>query len=137
MGYSYQRTHRIMHEEDMPLVYIWEQESLPHRQFHRTHSTLQTNFFLMISQGIGGWGGGLAEYIAVDTQHIHILPDSIPCKSWRRHTPSYRLNQVPVDIGACVEPLAVAWYAIKRSGFTKGQTALVLGSGPVSYVPSY
>jgi threonine dehydrogenase-like Zn-dependent dehydrogenase len=37
-----------------------------------------------------------------------------------------------VEIGACIEPLSVAWYAVKRSGFVKGQTALVTGSGPVS-----
>ncbi|KAF9461749.1 alcohol dehydrogenase GroES domain protein [Collybia nuda] len=64
--------------------------------------------------GVGGWGGGLAEYIAVYTQYIHPLP-----------------NNVPLDVGACVEPLAVAWHAVKRSGFTKGQSALVLGAGPI------
>ncbi|KAF9461748.1 alcohol dehydrogenase GroES domain protein [Collybia nuda] len=64
--------------------------------------------------GIGGWGGGLAEYIAVDTQYIHALP-----------------NNIPLDVGACVEPLAVAWHSVKRSRFAKGQSALVLGAGPI------
>ncbi|KAF8064978.1 alcohol dehydrogenase GroES domain protein [Lyophyllum atratum] len=64
--------------------------------------------------GISGWGGGLSEYIAVGVQYLHILPDNIP-----------------LEIGACMEPLAVAWYAIKRSGFTKGNSVLVLGAGPI------
>jgi hypothetical protein len=40
-----------------------------------------------------------------------------------------------VDVGACMEPLAVAWYAVKRSGYKKGQTALIVGAGPVSNHP--
>ncbi|KAF4613250.1 hypothetical protein D9613_010929 [Agrocybe pediades] len=64
--------------------------------------------------GVGGWGGGLSEYIAVDTRYVHILPDG-----------------VPLEIGAMIEPLAVAYYSVKRSGFTKGQTALIVGGGPI------
>ncbi|KAF5384211.1 hypothetical protein D9615_003458 [Tricholomella constricta] len=66
------------------------------------------------NQGICGWGGGLSEFIAVDVKYLHILPDG-----------------VPLEIGACIEPLAVAWYAIERSGFTKGQSVLILGAGPI------
>ncbi|KAF8152928.1 alcohol dehydrogenase GroES domain protein [Crassisporium funariophilum] len=36
----------------------------------------------------------------------------------------------PIEIGAVIEPLAVAYYAVKRSGFKPGQTALVVGAGP-------
>ncbi|KDR68217.1 hypothetical protein GALMADRAFT_146463 [Galerina marginata CBS 339.88] len=64
--------------------------------------------------GIGGWGGGLAEYIVADIRNVHILPD-----------------RVPLDIGACMEPLAVAWYAVKQAGFKKGDTVLISGAGPV------
>ncbi|KAG6833285.1 hypothetical protein H0H87_009460, partial [Tephrocybe sp. NHM501043] len=67
--------------------------------------------------GIGGWGGGLAEFIAVDVKYLHVLPIG-----------------VSLEIGACIEPLAVAWHAVKRSGFTKGQSALILGAGPVRRV---
>jgi NADPH:quinone reductase-like Zn-dependent oxidoreductase len=31
-------------------------------------------------QGICGWGGGLAEYIAIDVQFVHILPEGISCE---------------------------------------------------------
>jgi threonine dehydrogenase-like Zn-dependent dehydrogenase len=64
--------------------------------------------------GIGGWGGGLSEYIATDVKYVHVLPDG-----------------VPLDVGACMEPLAVAWYAVKRSGFKKSQTVLIVGAGPI------
>ncbi|KAF9452076.1 2,3-butanediol dehydrogenase [Macrolepiota fuliginosa MF-IS2] len=64
--------------------------------------------------GISGWGGGLSEYIAVDLRYVHILP-----------------KEVSLEVGACIEPLAVAYYAVKRSGFTAGQTVLVVGAGPI------
>ncbi|KAF8646623.1 hypothetical protein AX16_007124 [Volvariella volvacea WC 439] len=64
--------------------------------------------------GIGGWGGGLSEFIGVDTRFLHILPP-----------------HVPLEVGACIEPLAVAWYAVKKSGFKPGQSALINGAGPV------
>ncbi|TFK31770.1 alcohol dehydrogenase GroES domain protein [Crucibulum laeve] len=64
--------------------------------------------------GIGGWGGGLAEFIATDVRYVHHLPDS-----------------VPLEVGACIEPLAVAYHAMKRSGFEKGKTALIVGGGPI------
>lgn len=35
--------------------------------------------FHHLPQGIGGWGGGLSEYIALDTRYVHILPEGIPC----------------------------------------------------------
>ena len=33
-----------------------------------------------------------------------------------------------------MEPLAVAWHGVKRSGFNPGDKCLVLGSGPVSAI---
>ncbi|CAA7263286.1 unnamed protein product [Cyclocybe aegerita] len=68
-----------------------------------------TNFI-----GIGGWGGGLSEYIAVDANLVHILPEN-----------------VSLEIGAMIEPLAVAWHAMKRGNFQDGQSALILGAGPI------
>ncbi|EKM78295.1 hypothetical protein AGABI1DRAFT_41723 [Agaricus bisporus var. burnettii JB137-S8] len=64
--------------------------------------------------GITGWGGGLSEYIAVNVRYLHTLPQGIS-----------------LEIGACVEPLAVAYHAVKRSGFTEDKTALVVGAGPI------
>ncbi|KIY43444.1 NAD(P)-binding protein [Fistulina hepatica ATCC 64428] len=59
-------------------------------------------------KGIGGRGGGLAEYIAVDEMQV-----------------------MQVDVAACTEPLAVAYSAVKRGGFIRGQRAAILGAGPI------
>lgn len=32
-------------------------------------------------QGIGGWGGGLAEYTVTNEDLVHVLPNNIPCES--------------------------------------------------------
>ncbi|KAF8892878.1 alcohol dehydrogenase GroES domain protein [Infundibulicybe gibba] len=68
-----------------------------------------TNFI-----GIGGWGGGLSEYITVNARNVHVLP-----------------GNVSLEVGACIEPLAVAYNAVKRSGFQEGQSALIIGAGPI------
>jgi (R,R)-butanediol dehydrogenase/meso-butanediol dehydrogenase/diacetyl reductase len=64
--------------------------------------------------GLSGWGGGLAEYCVVERRNVHVLPPS-----------------VPTDVGALVEPLAVAWHAVANSGFEPGHDALVVGAGPI------
>ncbi|KAI0688591.1 alcohol dehydrogenase GroES domain protein [Cytidiella melzeri] len=64
--------------------------------------------------GIAGWGGGLSEYITADQSAVFPLPAN-----------------TPLDVGAMMEPLAVAWHAINRSAFRKGSTCLILGSGPI------
>ncbi|KAL5116203.1 hypothetical protein ACEQ8H_005868 [Pleosporales sp. CAS-2024a] len=64
--------------------------------------------------GLSGWGGGLADYIVIPQSTLYHLPDN-----------------VPLEIGALVEPLAVGWHAVKASPFKPGDTALVLGGGPI------
>ncbi|BGP21090.1 hypothetical protein JCM10213_008996 [Rhodosporidiobolus nylandii] len=64
--------------------------------------------------GLSGLGGGLSEYFASPEQYLHKLPDHVSLKA-----------------GAMCEPLAVAIHAVKRSGFRRGQTAVVLGAGPI------
>ncbi|GJJ15462.1 hypothetical protein Clacol_009740 [Clathrus columnatus] len=59
-------------------------------------------------------GGGLSEYISVDVKCVHLLPDHIS-----------------LEIGACIEPLSVAWYAVKRANFKPEDKCLVIGSGPI------
>lgn len=67
--------------------------------------------------GLSGGGGGLAEFTVVPDYMVHRLPDSIP-----------------TDIGALIEPLAVGWHAVRRARFEPGQTALVVGAGPIGLV---
>ena len=84
-------------------------------------------------QGIGGRGGGLAEYVSVDIQNVHHLPAHVTCKCPTCKINGARALMMPlVEAGATLESLAVAYHAVKRSGYRQGQTALVSGAGPVS-----
>ncbi|CDR35528.1 hypothetical protein NBRC10512_006417 [Rhodotorula toruloides] len=58
--------------------------------------------------------GGLAPFVNVAQTNVHVVPDN-----------------VPLDIAALAEPLSVAWHAVGCSSFQRGETALVLGSGPI------
>lgn len=64
--------------------------------------------------GLSGWGGGLAESSVVPESCVKKLPDN-----------------VSFELGALVEPLAVGWHAVDISPYREGDTALVLGGGPI------
>ena len=67
--------------------------------------------------GISGYGGGLAEHSVVPSYMIHVLPPN-----------------VPTDIAAVIEPLAVGWHAAKLAGITGGESVLIVGAGPIGLV---
>ncbi|MCB9458458.1 MAG: galactitol-1-phosphate 5-dehydrogenase [Anaerolineaceae bacterium] len=58
--------------------------------------------------------GGFAEYVAVPATNIIELPDD-----------------VPVDIGALIEPSTVAYHALNRGGGVKGKSVAVFGVGSI------
>lgn len=58
--------------------------------------------------------GAFAEYITAPAYGLHRLADNID-----------------FDMGAFVEPLAVAVRAVKRSGLQMGQTVAIIGAGPI------
>lgn len=64
--------------------------------------------------GIYSKGGGMAEFTTIRADKVHKLPKSLDLK-----------------MGALVEPMAVAWHAVMRSGIQPGQTALIAGAGPI------
>ena len=64
--------------------------------------------------GIHGVAGGYSPHAVVPAYTVHKLPES-----------------VPTDVGALIEPLAVGWHAMRIAHFRAGQTALVLGAGPI------
>jgi (R,R)-butanediol dehydrogenase/meso-butanediol dehydrogenase/diacetyl reductase len=64
--------------------------------------------------GLCGSGGGLAEYTVFPEEYIHKLPDSMTYEQ-----------------GALIEPMAVALHSIRIANFNVGDTAIVLGSGPI------
>lgn len=66
--------------------------------------------------GYSGGGGGLSEFVAVDPRRIHVLPDG-----------------TDLAAAALIEPLAVAWHAIKSLGVKDfaSKPVLIMGGGPV------
>lgn len=64
--------------------------------------------------GLQGGGGGLAEYVVVDANLV------------------YDIGELSAEVGAVVEPLAVARHAVMRVGTEiAGSKALVVGAGPI------
>jgi len=64
--------------------------------------------------GINTHGGGLATFTTVSSGQCHKLPPSVDLR-----------------LGALVEPMAVGWHAVRLSGIAAGQSALILGAGPI------
>jgi threonine dehydrogenase-like Zn-dependent dehydrogenase len=64
--------------------------------------------------GLSGGGGGLSDFVSVPARRVLRLPEN-----------------VPLTVGALVEPLAVAWHAISASPLKEGDTVVVLGGGPI------
>ncbi|KAF2678544.1 GroES-like protein [Lentithecium fluviatile CBS 122367] len=64
--------------------------------------------------GLSGGGGGLSDSVVVPEGALLKLPKSIP-----------------LDVGALVEPLSVAWHAISAAPLARDSTVLVLGGGPI------
>lgn len=67
--------------------------------------------------GLAGGGGGMSEFAVVPDYTVHQLPDGMTTEQ-----------------GALVEPIAVGLRAVRRSGVRAGQSALVLGAGPIGAV---
>jgi (R,R)-butanediol dehydrogenase / meso-butanediol dehydrogenase / diacetyl reductase len=63
--------------------------------------------------GLAGGGGGLAEYIVVDRGLV------------------FSIGDVPTEVGALIEPLAVAYHAVGRAQTAPGDSVAVFGAGPV------
>jgi threonine dehydrogenase-like Zn-dependent dehydrogenase len=64
--------------------------------------------------GLSGWGGGLSDAVTVPANYVLPLPDN-----------------VPLDIGALVEPLSVGWHAVSQSPLKNDSNVLILGGGPI------
>lgn len=64
--------------------------------------------------GIHGGGGGFSEYVVVSSDQVHVVPLG-----------------VTAEVAALVEPLSVAWHAVRTSGASSTSSAFVIGAGPV------
>ncbi|ALC89207.1 dehydrogenase [Bacillus sp. FJAT-18017] len=58
--------------------------------------------------------GGMAEYMKVSKDKVHVLPDHFPLK-----------------LGALIEPLAVGVHAVRRAAFEPGMNTVVFGGGTI------
>lgn len=58
--------------------------------------------------------GGFAEYAVADAKYFHKLPDNLS-----------------LEEGALVEPTAVAFHAVRKSGLKFGDSAAIFGAGPI------
>ncbi|WP_280537742.1 2,3-butanediol dehydrogenase [Halopenitus sp. POP-27] len=67
-----------------------------------------------VAIGFHTGSGGFAENAVAPEDHVHVLPDS-----------------VSLEDGALVEPLAVGLHAVRQSGLRIGDTAAVIGCGPI------
>ena len=66
--------------------------------------------------GLSGGGGGFSEYVVADASR------------------TFPIGDLPTEIGALVEPLAVAYHAVRLANVQPGMTATVFGSGPIGLV---
>lgn len=64
--------------------------------------------------GLCGSGGGFAEYTVFPQEFVHKIPDNL----------SY-------EKAALIEPMCVALHSLRMGKFMTGQTAIVLGAGPI------
>jgi (R,R)-butanediol dehydrogenase/meso-butanediol dehydrogenase/diacetyl reductase len=63
--------------------------------------------------GISGGGGGLGEYIVVESRWAHPVGD------------------IPLDQAAMIEPLSVAYHAVKYADVSRDDVVLIGGAGPI------
>ncbi|MGY1679088.1 2,3-butanediol dehydrogenase [Geodermatophilus sp. SYSU D01176] len=66
--------------------------------------------------GLSGGGGGFSRYVVAERRWVHPLGD------------------LGTDVGALIEPLAVAYHAVRLSGARPGHSAVVFGAGPIGLV---
>jgi (R,R)-butanediol dehydrogenase/meso-butanediol dehydrogenase/diacetyl reductase len=65
--------------------------------------------------GLSGGGGGFSSYVVAERRWVHPLGD------------------LETDVGALIEPLAVAYHAVRLSGARPDHSALVFGAGPAGW----
>lgn len=69
---------------------------------------------ILAFHGGSAHGGGLSEFTVVEQGMVHRLPDT-----------------VSLELGALVEPMAVALHAVNRVDLAPDDTVVILGAGPI------
>lgn len=65
--------------------------------------------------GLGFTNGGCSEYLVTAASKAIKFQEDI----------------IPMDVAAVIQPIAVSWHAVRVSHFQEGQSALILGGGPI------
>lgn len=73
-----------------------------------------TSCRLMASTGANADGGGMSEFVTVDASQFHRVPETVDLRT-----------------ASLVEPMTVAWHGVDRSRAQAGETALIVGAGPI------
>ncbi len=84
---------------------------------HTCYHCMRSDFELcenMAFMGLASGNGAFADYICVPEELVYNLP-----------------SQVTYEQGAMVEPLAIGIHAVRRGFFREGDTACVVGAGPI------
>ncbi|MFS0785347.1 2,3-butanediol dehydrogenase [Shouchella sp. 1P09AA] len=90
-----------------PVLYCGECETCKSGQYNLCEQS-NVGFLGLVDDG------GFAEYAVMDRKHVHILPEG-----------------VSLEEGALIEPTAVAFQAVKKSGLQVGQSVAIYGAGPI------
>jgi (R,R)-butanediol dehydrogenase / meso-butanediol dehydrogenase / diacetyl reductase len=69
---------------------------------------------LLAFHGLSAAGGGLSEFTTLPAAMVHPLPEN-----------------VSLELGALVEPMAVAHHAVRRVELTPNDLAVIVGAGPI------
>lgn len=68
----------------------------------------------LLSMGLWGINGALASYVVVNAKQVFLMPDNLP-----------------LEEGALVETIAVAFHGVRRSRLKAGESILITGAGPI------
>ncbi|ETS73890.1 hypothetical protein PFICI_13756 [Pestalotiopsis fici W106-1] len=95
------------------------------------HNACTRNGFI----GLSGWGGGLADYIAVPRSAVWKLPENVSLEFGGKFYSSSKWCLWLLTNPALVEPLAVGFHAVSIAPvihpIPAGTALLVLGGGPI------
>ena len=69
---------------------------------------------ILAFHGLSADGGGLSEFTVLPADMVHPLPE-----------------EVSLELGALVEPMAVGHHAVDRSGVGASDTVVIIGAGPI------
>ncbi|KAF4579345.1 hypothetical protein EYR36_001155 [Pleurotus pulmonarius] len=110
-----QGTHHVMHEPgELPSMSQRLEEYMSSPQLHLGLVEGSRNIYAQM------------RWLSISSRMVYPVSSNTLASLFRTNPGVFE-----VEIGATIEPLAVAYHAVKRSGYKKGDTALISGAGPI------